>query len=61
MVGIDPARPGLDATTVNNGTELEIVNGGPEPVVVADRLVAPGSSPCCPSPGRPGWTGLWWP
>lgn len=39
---VDPPLPGVRAAMVNHGTQLEIRNGGPTPLTVDDRVVAPG-------------------
>ncbi|MEU4443561.1 hypothetical protein AB0K14_08780 [Actinosynnema sp. NPDC050801] len=57
VTGIDPPLPGVTATMVNHGTELEIRNGGAVPVAVtktaggigdgaevADHVVGPGET-----------------
>ncbi|MFJ6673059.1 hypothetical protein ACIQMJ_18270 [Actinosynnema sp. NPDC091369] len=49
VTGIDPPLPGVTATMVNHGTELEIHNGGSAPVTVggADptgHVIAPGET-----------------
>lgn len=44
VTAIDPPLPGVTATMVNHGTQLEIRNGGSTPVTLADHVIAPGET-----------------
>lgn len=44
VTAIEPPLPGVTATMVNHGTQLEIRNAGAVPVTVADHEVAPGET-----------------
>jgi hypothetical protein len=44
VTAIDPPLPGVTATMVNHGTQVEIRNGGSTAITVADHVVAPGET-----------------
>ena len=44
VTAIEPPLPGVTASMVNHGTQLEIRNGGATPVSVDDHVVAPGET-----------------
>ncbi|KOX24793.1 hypothetical protein ADK67_17675 [Saccharothrix sp. NRRL B-16348] len=44
VTAIEPPLPGVTATMVNHGTQLEIHNGGTGPVTVADHVIGPGET-----------------
>ncbi|WP_447006855.1 hypothetical protein ACRAKI_10465 [Saccharothrix isguenensis] len=44
VTAIDPPLPGVTATMVNHGTQVEVRNGGATPITVADHVVAPGET-----------------